>query len=110
MPAESDQSAVDTSSSNMLIPDGLGLVYIDPASLLLSKQITFPPNPSDQQRVRIILGGAITTGTVITTLTLVPNTGQSIVGTNGNLVLLTLGPGSIAFIYRKLNDKWYRLQ
>ena len=110
MSAESDQTTLDTSSSNLVVPDGLGLVYIDPSSLLVSKQITFPPNPSDQQRLRIVFGGSIATGTLITTLTMVPNSGQNIAGVIGNLVLLNITPGSMAFIWRNSVGKWYRLQ
>ena len=110
MSSESDQSTLDTSSSNLVIPDGLGLVIIDPTSLIVAKQITFSPNPADQQRVRFVIGGSITTGTVITTLTLVPNTGQGIIGVTGNMVLLNVAPGSFAFMYRTSVAKWYRLQ
>jgi hypothetical protein len=60
-----------------VIRDGVGRVYINPASMLDPLEIKMPPSPSDGQVVDFFFGGLIAaTNQVVDNLTIVPNTGQ----------------------------------
>jgi hypothetical protein len=73
---------VDDTPGGFTIPDNKYLAVYDPASLQANATITLPANPIDGQIQVIAFGGAITSGTVVTTLTLATTGGQTInVGT-----------------------------
>ena len=73
---------VDDTPGGFTIPDNKYLAVYDPASLQASATITLPANPIDGQIQVIAFGGAITSGTVVTALTLATSGGQTInVGT-----------------------------
>lgn len=82
-------------------------LLVDPSSTLSSLGITLPSTPFDEQEVEISFGGTITSGQIVTALTISPNTGQSI------LELST--PSSvdagevIKYRYRIANTIWYRI-
>jgi len=72
---------VDTSGGDVTINDGVRGLYYDPATIVAVATITMMANPVDGQEIIIPFGGTITSGTVITSVTFSPNTGQTIVYT-----------------------------
>lgn len=104
---ESDQVTFYMTGASKTIDDGVGVVFVDPAAIMTTGQIILPPNPYDGQRVRIVPGGTILAGTVVTLLTVLGNAGQGIMGANTGI--FTCG-SSMVFMYRTSNAKWYRLQ
>lgn len=82
-------------------------VLVNPAATLSAHAITFPATPVDGQTVSIVFGGTMTSGVVVTSTTVVANTGQG--------VIEPAAPGSksagtaLAYRYNLANTKWYRL-
>lgn len=105
---ELDQGQIYTSGTTLTVTDGVGVLFLDPATAVAALTITLAPNPSDGQRLRIVAGGTITSGTTITLLTISANTGQGLVGVGGAALFAT--GTSIALMYRTGIAKWYRLQ
>ena len=66
-----------SSVPNVTIANGVRGLYYNPASPVSAATITLPSAPVDGQEVIIIFGGTITSGTVVNTLTISPNTGQT---------------------------------
>ncbi len=95
--------AVHTAGGNVTIPDSVRGLYYDPASAETSAEITTPENPVDGQEIPIIFGGTITSGTVIIALTILPNTGQSIVGTPPTTATVDT---RFTLKYRELTTQW----
>lgn len=105
---ELDQGQVYTSGTTLTVTDGVGVLFLDPTSAIAALTITMPANPSDGQRLRIVPGGTVNSGTVITLLTISANTGQSLVGVGGAAVF-SAGT-SMILMYRTAIAKWYRLE
>ena len=78
---------------------GTTLLIMNPAGTLATGTITMPSSPVDGMTVRF------SSSQIITTLTVSPNTGQSIVGA---ITTLALG-GSAQYMYRLANTTWYRI-
>ncbi|MBX6362009.1 MAG: hypothetical protein IRZ03_18285 [Acidobacterium ailaaui] len=97
-----------SSGSTCAIPDNTSLVYVDPATALSSLTITLPRNPFDGDTVEILFGGKIASGSsVVTALTISPNTGQKIYGAN---VTTANGGLVLKYRYRAITNQWYRVQ
>lgn len=94
-----------TGTSSVTVNNTTTWLIIDPDSTAAAITITLPASPTDLQDVVISFGGAITSGTVATALTISPNTGQSI--------LQATTPADVqageVITYRFTNSKWYRL-
>jgi hypothetical protein len=97
-----------TSGGTYTIPNNVNWVKVNPASTQASLTITMPAAPVDNQRVDISFGGTVTSGAVITSLTMAANTGQALLqsaapstGTAGT---------TISYKYSLSNTKWYRIQ
>lgn len=94
-----------TSGGNVSIPDNISLFIYNPSSTESSATITLPANPIDGQITTIAFGGSVSSGTVVTTLSLSTTGGQTInVGTaaaNG----MVENPLTFQFV-APLN-KWY---
>lgn len=74
-----ENSQTITSGASTTITDGNTIVYINPSSVLASHTITMPPTPQDKQFVKFFYGGTISAGSpVVTTLSIVANTGQTL--------------------------------
>lgn len=69
---------VITSGSSGTVTAGNYVVTIDPASTLSAYTLTMPASPSDLQIVEVGFGGTLTSGIIVTTLVISPNTGQTI--------------------------------
>jgi hypothetical protein len=96
-----------TSGTSATVNNGAGTVFMDMASLAATFTLTLPSSPSDQDVIKIIPGGTITSGAVVTALTLSPNSGQTILGA----ALTTLAAGTIAaYQWRNSTSQWYRIQ
>lgn len=105
--SESDQITTYSSGSTYNVPDGIGLLYVDPASLIAALSILMPPNPADGQRFRAVYGGSIGSGTVVTLITFSANTGQGMIGIT---TVVGVAGNSALWQYRTSSGKWYRLQ
>lgn len=82
---------------NITVGAGIGLQLLSPAGTLLAGTVKMPAAPVNGQVLRI------KTTQAITTLTLSPNTGQSLLGA---IPTLALG-GGIECIYQTSNTTWY---
>ena len=77
---------IETGGGDVTINDGVRGLYYDPPTLVAAATVTLPANPVDGQEVLIIFGGTITSGNVITLLTILANSGQTLVSTSGNAI------------------------
>ncbi len=96
-----DNYAVYQVGLGATIPDNKTIFIYDPASLQVNATILMPLNPLDGQKLLIFGGGTITSGNVVTALTLDGN-GRSIIGT----VPASLKVG-LAIEAHILNNIWY---
>ena len=97
-----------TTGTASTIADNVFNVYVDPATLLATQTITMPANPSDGQEVRVFFGGTIAAGaTVVTTLTISANAGQSLY----QAITPTTAKGGdvLGWSFNSSNSKWYRI-
>jgi hypothetical protein len=86
------------SGFSLTIADNCGRLILDPAGTLATGTVTLAAHPKDGQLCRLASTQAITT------LTLAPNTGQSVAG-----ALTTISAnGSAQYLYRAANTTWYR--
>lgn len=97
---------VDTSGGDVTINDGVRGLYYDPATIVAVAIITMMANPVDGQEIIITFGGTITSGTVITSVTFSPNTGQTVIYTSGGGII-TLAGIYILCKYRSATSQWY---
>jgi len=103
------QGAVNISTgSSTTMSNGLTNVIFDPPSAIATYTLTLPSNPPDGAVVKIHFGGTVTTGTVVTLLTISPNSGQTIVQ-NPAVTTGVVGPAVIYQFYKATNS-WYREQ
>lgn len=94
-----------TSGTSVTINNSTTWLIVNPSATLSAFNITLPATPTDMQRIEINFGGTVTSGTVVTTLTVNPNTGQGVIGTTSfsNIVVTD----KITFRYNSTNSKWY---
>ena len=97
----------NTGSSNYTAT--VGYNYYNPATLTSALTITMPASPVDGDNVTFLFGGTILiNSTVITTLTVSPNSGQSIYGA---ITLNTAKGGDVAqYTYQAANTRWFRIK
>lgn len=101
-----DSIQTHTSGSTVTINNAVNIVYINPASVIASLTITLPSTPHQVKELQVYFGGTITTGTVVTSLTVTGNTGQTI--------LQATSPSSveagecIVYKYNSSLSKWFR--
>lgn len=97
---------VFSSTGNVTISNSKRGLYYDPASTQATATITLPSTPTDGQEIIISFGGTVTTGTVVTLLTVAPNSGQAIVGT---LPTTATVDSIIEYKWRASVSKWYEI-
>lgn len=103
---ELDTIQVHTSGTTVTVSTGVNILYIDPASTLATLTITLPATPNHRGGLDIYFGGTLTSGEVVTAITISPNSGQT--------KLEASTPGyveageHISYQYRVSNTKWYR--
>lgn len=101
-----DTIQVHTSGTTVAVSTGVNILYIDPASTLATLTITLPATPNHRGTLDIFFGGTLTSGNVVTAITISPNGGQT--------KLEASTPGyveageHISYQYRVDNTKWYR--
>ena len=89
---------VPTTGFSYTLANSTSIVIFEPAGTLASGTITMPAAPLDGQIVRF------SSSQIITALTVLANSGQSIVGA---ITTLALGDAA-AYIYHLAGTKWYR--
>lgn len=90
---------VPTTGFSITIAAGVKTLLLNPAGTLLTGTITLPASPIDGQEIRVSSSKAVTT------LTVSPNSGQSVVGAP---TTLAIGIG-FSYIYNLSSTTWYRL-
>lgn len=81
---------------------------VNPSSLLASLTITLPAVPINGQLVEVSFGGTMTSGAVITSLTISPNSGQTIVQASAPT---TANAGdTLSYRYKTSVAIWYRIK
>lgn len=100
-----------TSGSATTIASGPGhsWVVVDPAATLAAHNIKLPASAVDGQTVTVSFGfsGSLTTGTVVTSLTISPNTSQTIV--QGTAPSTATHGQTFAYRFYAAISKWFRL-
>jgi hypothetical protein len=76
----SDSKQTYASGSSVIIASQVRALYVNPSSAIASLTITMPASPVDGEEILLSFGGIITSGTVVTALTLSGNSGQAILG------------------------------
>ena len=96
-----------TAGSTVTVTASNSWLVVNPASTLATLTVTMPASPTDGQVVEISFGGTITSGNVVTSLTVSPNSGQTL--------LQATTPSSveagetIRYRYKSSNTKWYKI-
>lgn len=96
-----------TSGSSGTVTAGNYLVTFDPASAISTYTLTMPSGPADQDVVRVVAGGTITSGIVINTFSIVANSGQTLLQAASPSSLVTIGLIG-QWRYRTATNQWYR--
>jgi hypothetical protein len=96
---------VHVTGTTLMLGDETTLVIYDPASALATHTTTLPADPYDGQSITFLVGGTITSGIVITSYSVVANTGHSIIG--GSPSELNIGDRFV-LTFSTHNNKWYR--
>lgn len=82
------------------------LVTFNPASTISTFNFTMPASPTDQQVVEFETGATIGSGTIVTSLTITPNAGQSL---EFSTALTTLTYGEVSrWKFRTSDTAWVR--
>ena len=96
---------IDTTTiGGIMIADNVGMLIYNPETLQALTTITMPPNPIDGQYLTISFGGTITSGTVVTALTILGNVGQTILLGTAGTVGTVINP--LTFIYIAPLAQW----
>lgn len=96
-----------TSGPTVTVSNATTWLIVNPASLLAVLTITMPATPTDAQKVEISFGGTVTSGAVVTALTISPNSGQAIL--QSSTPSIVEAGETISYRYNSTNLKWYRL-
>ena len=91
--------------SSVTVNNDITLLCINPAATIANLTITLTENPIDGQEIKLSFGGSITTGIVITNLTIQGNTGQTILNPATISTSPIVGEGYI-FKYQALTNLW----
>ena len=96
-------TGIRTSTGSTTMINGSAGLYCDPSIIAVTATINLPPSPTDGQEITIYFGGTITSGTVVTTLTINP-------GANRMLATMPVSATTNTVIrlkYRLSNTSWY---
>jgi hypothetical protein len=97
-----------TSGSSGTVTGGNYIVTIDPASTLAAYTLTLPASPNDLDIVEVDFGGTVTSGTIVTALTISANTGQTIL--DNTPPVNATADNTLFYRYRSANTTWYRFK
>lgn len=99
-----------TSTTPYVATDNIKNIYVNPVATIATANITLPPNPTNSQKVTVAVGGAITSGTVVTTLTVLGTVGKDILsgdaGNPASLVVPANSADTFTFQYSSQLSKW----
>lgn len=93
-----------TTGATVTVTDGVDVLLVNPNSLLAALTITMPSVPRNGQEVTFIFGGTIASGAVVTTLTISPNTSQTVF--DGGLVTTANAGNAFTYKYRTSTTTW----
>jgi len=96
---------IDGTPGGFTIPDNVSYAIYNPTSIQASATIIMPENPFDGQLVTISFGGNITSGTVVTSLLVSPNTAQSLV--IGSIGSTGLVEQPFSLIWAEAKARWF---
>lgn len=99
---------VITSGTSSTVTGGNYIVTIDPASTLATYTLTLPASPSDLDIVQVDFGGTLTSGMIVTTLVISPNSGQTIL--DNTPPPSATADNTLFYRYRSANTTWYRFK
>ena len=97
---------VITSGASGTVGGGNYVVTFDPSSTLAAYALTLAAAPSDLAIVKIEFGGTLTSGTIITNFTVVPNSGQIII--DNTPPSSATADNYIEYQFRSSTNQWYR--
>ena len=100
-------SQIYTSGSTVTVNNTTTWLIINPSATVAALAITMPATPYDNQYVDISTGGTITSGTVITTISVLANTGQTLIQPFA-LDVIAAGE-TLTYRYNLSQKIWYRL-
>lgn len=101
-----DDIQTHTSGATVTVSNGKNVLYVDPGSTLAALTITLPATAHNGNEIQIYFGGTLTSGTVVTSLTISGNTGQSIIQAT---TPSSVDAGeAIVYKYRASTSTWYR--
>jgi hypothetical protein len=95
-----------TSGTTLTVTGGNYNVNINPSAIVATLTITLPASPSDMDIVNIDFGGTMTTGTIITALSILPNSGQTII--DNTPPSSALADDAFSYIYQSSTSTWKR--
>lgn len=75
-----------TGTGNVTVTQGVTTLRYNPALIQTSATITMPPNPADMDVLETYFGGTMTSGTVVSSLSMVGNMGQSMIDSSPALM------------------------
>lgn len=93
-----------TSGASVTISDNNRGLYVNPASTLAALTITLPANPVDGQEIIIHFGGTLTSGAVVTALTLAGSGGSTIL--NGSSITTAQAGDGYILKYQATGTLW----
>lgn len=97
----------DTSGGNVTINNGTDWLIINPSSTAALIIIKMPATPTDRQQMFISFGGTVTSGPVVTNVSVIPNTSQTILQAS---TPSTVNAGeSLEYKYNLASTTWYRI-
>lgn len=99
---------VITTGSSGTVSGGNYIVTFNPSSTLASYSLTLPASPSDMNVVEIEFGGTLTSGSIVTTLTILANSGQTII--DNTPPASATADNYLKYRYRTASAQWYRIK
>lgn len=104
----SDVKQEYTGSTSVTVTDStITWLVINPASLSSAMTITMPSVPRSNQKIEISFGGTITSGVVVSNVTISPNTGQAVLQSSAPSTVMA--GETISYRFNATNSKWYRI-
>lgn len=82
-------------------------LILNPSSITASLTVTMPATPYDGEKIEMSAGGTITSGVVITSLTIAANTGQTLL--QSTIPTQIRAGESVSYRYKSSNTTWYRI-
>lgn len=101
-----DSVQSDTSGGSVTIGNKTNVLFVDPSSALSSLSIVLPAVPHNSNVIWIHFGGVLSSGTVVTTLTINANSGQALVQSSAPNT--AIAGQCISYRWRAATSKWYR--